>query len=155
LTVESAHSGRGPTPPVYFLVAIVAMVVIDWLVPAERLLSWPWRIAGALPVAGGLVLASVAERQFRRAGTAVRPFEPSSVLVTGGVFRFSRNPMYVGLVLALLGIGIGLGSAAPFVVVPVFVWLIAAIFVLPEERMMTEQFGDEYEAYRRRVRRWL
>jgi protein-S-isoprenylcysteine O-methyltransferase Ste14 len=148
-------SRSGPLPPTYFFIAIVAMASIHWLVPLGRFLSWPWRWIGVLPILLGLAVATVAERQFKRAGTAVKPFEPSSALVTGGVFRLSRNPMYLGLVLVLFGLGIALGSAIPFVVVPVFVWSITVRFIGPEEKLMTEQFGDDYEAYKSKVRRWL
>jgi protein-S-isoprenylcysteine O-methyltransferase Ste14 len=153
--VATTKTGRSPLPPVYFFIAIIAMVAVHWLVPVGRFLSWPWRLTGALPILLGLGLAIVAERQFKRAGTAVKPFEPSSALVTDGVFRFSRNPMYLGMVLVLLGLGVALGNAISFVVVPVFAWLIAVRFIGPEEKLMAEQFGDAYEAYRSKVRRWL
>ena len=153
--VATTTSRSGPLPPAYFLVAIIAMVAVHWLMPVRQYLSWPWRLTGALPILLGLGLAIVADQQFKRAGTTVKPFESSSELITDGVFRFSRHPMYVGMVLVLLGIGIGLGSAGPFVVVPVFVWLITVRFVGPEERAMTVQFGGAYEAYKREVRRWL
>jgi protein-S-isoprenylcysteine O-methyltransferase Ste14 len=151
----TTKSGSGPLPLTYFLIAIVAMAAIHWLVPVGRFLSWPWRWIGVLPILLGLGVATVAERQFKRAGTAVKPFEPSSELVTDGVFRLSRHPMYLGMVLVLLGLGIVLGSAIPFVVVPVFTWSITIRFIGPEENAMTEQFGDAYEAYKSKVRRWL
>jgi protein-S-isoprenylcysteine O-methyltransferase Ste14 len=146
---------RGPLPPVYFLIAIIAMAAIHWLVPVGRFLSGPWRLIALLPILLGLAFTIVAERQFKRAGTAVKPFEPSSALVTGGVFRISRNPMYLGMVLVLLGIVIALGNAIALVVVPIFIWVIAVRFIGPEEKLMTEQFGDAYEAYKSQVRRWL
>lgn len=153
--VATTKSGSGPLPPTYFFIAIIAMAAIHWLVPVGRFLSGPWRWTGALPILLGLGVATVADRQFKQVGTAVKPFEPSSAMVTGGVFRFSRNPMYLGLVLVLLGLGIALGSAIPFAVVPAFVWLMAVRFIEPEEKLMAEQFGDAYETYKSKVRRWL
>lgn len=155
MMASSTKSKTGPLPPAYFLVAIVAMVAVHLLVPLGQFLSWPWRLTGALPIMAGLGLTVAADQQFKRAGTPVRPFEPSSALVTDGVFRFSRHPMYAGMILVLLGVGIGLGSAVPFAVVPVFIWLITVRFIGPEEKAMSEQFGGAYAAYKENVRRWL
>ena len=83
------------------------------------------------------------------------PFEPSTVLVTEGAFRFTRNPMYLGLVLLLAGIAIALGSVGALLPIPVFVWIIQAWFILGEERFLEEIFGEAYLAYKSRVRRWL
>jgi protein-S-isoprenylcysteine O-methyltransferase Ste14 len=80
--------------------------------------------------------------------------EPSAV-VTTGPFAFTRNPMYLGMVLCLLGWAVLLGSLVPFVVVPAFFALLHCRFVLREEPFMAERFGQEYESYRERARRWL
>lgn len=142
-------------PPLFFLAAIIAMVVLYWLLPVGQFLSGSWRLAGALPAMLGLVVAIVAAQQFKRAHTTVKPLGESSALVATGMFRLSRNPMYLGLDLVLLGLGLGLGSVVPFVVVPAFHWLVTVLIIVPEEKALAGRFGDAYEAYRRRVRRWL
>jgi protein-S-isoprenylcysteine O-methyltransferase Ste14 len=76
-------------------------------------------------------------------------------LVTHGVFAFSRNPMYLSMMLGLLGVFVALGSLTPLAAVPVFFLIIRRRFIAVEERMLEEAFGDDYRAYKSRVRRWL
>ena len=83
----------------------------------------------------------------------VKPFEESRQLIETGPFRFSRNPMYLGLLLILAGTFILLGSLGPMVVL-VFVWLIMSQFVALEERALEARFGDACRRYKSRVRRW-
>jgi protein-S-isoprenylcysteine O-methyltransferase Ste14 len=145
----------GPLPPAYFVLAIVLMVLLRVLAPVARWSWWPWNLVGLVPVVAGLVLGIAGDAQFKKRGTTVKPFQRSSALVTDGVFRVSRHPMYLGMVCVLVGMGIGLSSLTPLLVIPAFAWWMNAAFVIPEERSMEEQFGDAYRAYRSRVRRWL
>jgi protein-S-isoprenylcysteine O-methyltransferase Ste14 len=146
---------RKVIPPVYLLLTLAAMVALHFTLPVARLISAPYSHAGWLLVLGGLAIAMIASNAFRRAGTPVVPFERSTVLVTDGLFRYTRNPMYLGLVILLLGIAIALGSLSAFLPIPVFVWIIQKWFIQGEERFLTEIFGEQYLAYQRRVRRWI
>ena len=92
---------------------------------------------------------------FRRRGTAIKPFQESSALVTDGVYRFTRNPMYLGMVIGLTGVACMLGTVTPLLVIPIFIWVIRTRFIRVEEGMLAERFGDEYVQYQARVRRWL
>ena len=91
--MASSPPSRGPLPPVLLLVSIVAMVVLHFALPGARLVLGPWRALGAIPLAAGAGLNIWADGHFKKAGTAVKPFEPSSALVETGPFRLSRNPM--------------------------------------------------------------
>jgi protein-S-isoprenylcysteine O-methyltransferase Ste14 len=142
-------------PPVYLLLTLGAMLAMHFALPIVRLIQPPYSLAGWLLVVAGLAVSAIAAGAFRRAGTPVVPFERSTVLITGGLFRYTRNPMYLGLVVLLLGIAIAMGTLGAFLPVPVFVWIIQKWFIEGEERFLTEIFGDEYRAYQRRVRRWL
>lgn len=142
-------------PPVWFLGAIVLMVLLDQLLPLMVWLERPWVWLGALPALVGIALATWAERLFKRAGTGVRPLSPASAVVTRGPYRVTRNPMYLGMVLVLAGLAIVLGSVAPLLVIPPFVWILQQRFILPEEAHMERQQGEAYAAYRARVRRWV
>jgi protein-S-isoprenylcysteine O-methyltransferase Ste14 len=93
--------------------------------------------------------------RFRRRGTPLKPFTPSTALVVDGPYRFTRNPMYLGLATTLVGVALALEALTPFIVVPVFVAIITMQFIVPEEAMLTDRFGDDYGDFRRRVRRWL
>jgi protein-S-isoprenylcysteine O-methyltransferase Ste14 len=142
-------------PPVYFLAAIILMVLLDRVLPMWRWHWAPGRWLGIALVVAGLSLTLASARLFRRRKTAIKPFEQSSVLVVEGPYRVSRNPMYVGLCTVLAGIGLLLESFAPLVVIPVFVGVIRTRFIAAEEQMLAQQFGDAYAEYRSRVRRWL
>lgn len=85
----------------------------------------------------------------------MKPFEESSALVTGGVFRVARNPMYLGMALIVLGAALLLGSATPLAVVILLALLLDRAFISPEERMLADTFGDQFQEYRGRVRRWI
>ncbi len=92
---------------------------------------------------------------FRRRGTTVRPTERATSLVTSGPFRFSRNPMYLGMTFVLLGVALGVGSL-PMLIAPVGFFGIMSVFRIPEEEQRLRKiFGDTYEDYTRRVRRWI
>ena len=146
---------RGPVPPVFFLAALLLMAALHRALPLATVFVPPWSYPGAVLLVAGLVVTIVSANAFARAGTAIRPFEESSVLVVSGCYRFTRNPMYLGMLLVLLGVAVLLGSATPFLVPLLFAWLIQQRFIRHEEAMLEERFGDEYRAFRARVRRWL
>ena len=144
-----------PYPPIYFFVSLMVMIALHYLAPIHQLLSTPLRYAGVPFVVGGICVAAVAAGAFSRVGTPIVPFEKSTVIVTSGLFRFSRNPMYLGMVMALFGVALLLGSTATFIPIPIFVWLIQYQFISREEEFLEEIFGEEYLAYKDKVRRWL
>jgi protein-S-isoprenylcysteine O-methyltransferase Ste14 len=115
----------------------------------------PLRYAGIALIVAGLALALVAARHFKQSGTPLKPFSRSTALVTAGPYRFTRNPMYLGLAVVLVGVALALESLTPFFVIPVFVAIITAAFIVPEEAMLKERFGDAYTDFQGRVRRWL
>jgi protein-S-isoprenylcysteine O-methyltransferase Ste14 len=152
---EDRFRRPGPIPPVYFLLGLASQVLLHHLLPAMQLLGHPWWMVGVLLIASGIGLAVWGNLRFRRQGTPVRPFEPSTALVQDGPFVFTRNPMYLGMLVVLIGNAMVLGSLSPWLVVPIFLWLITSLFIVHEEAMMETLFGEAYSDYRRRVRRWI
>jgi protein-S-isoprenylcysteine O-methyltransferase Ste14 len=142
-------------PPMIFLGAVLLSVVLNRAIPVARFLEFPVRYLGVPVILLGGLFAVLPARAFDRAGTTVRPFQESSTLITGGLNRTSRNPMYLGMVLILLGFDIVLGSVAPFLILPIFMILLTRKFIRHEEAMLEARFGDEYREYKRRVRRWV
>jgi protein-S-isoprenylcysteine O-methyltransferase Ste14 len=140
---------------VHFFLAVGMMVGLHFVLPLARWVDGPARWIGLAPILLSAAIVLVADAQFKRHGTTVKPFKSSTALVTGGAFRISRNPMYLALTLILIGIGVCLGSASPFVVIPLFVWLITVKFIRYEEASLAEQFGEVYTRYQRNVRRWI
>ena len=142
-------------PPTYLLLTILVMVAFHWLLPLTQIVPGLWRLTGLMPLVGGISLNIAADRAFQRAGTTVKPFEASTTLITTGVFRISRHPMYLGFVLILLGVAVILGSLTPWLVIPIFAILMDRVFIQAEERLLAEQFGQSWLVYKAGVRRWL
>ncbi|MFO1217243.1 MAG: isoprenylcysteine carboxylmethyltransferase family protein [Burkholderiaceae bacterium] len=144
-------------PPLVGLAIAAAMWPLAKLLPRVITLGG-WHRAIALAVAAtGLALAGAAVIEFRRAHTTVNPLRPAraTVLVSGGVFRLSRNPMYAGLMLALLAWALWLASPLALAGPVAFVAYIDRFQIRPEERALAARFGADFENYRARVRRWL
>lgn len=142
-------------PPMWLVLGIVLQFVCNEYFPGARFTSPLWQLVGAIFLIGGLALLVVAGGLFKQAETDLVPFKNVTTLVTDGIFRFSRNPMYLGMSLVLLGCAVTVGAATALLVPPVFMLIIQYRFILPEERMLTDLFPEEYPAYCRRVRRWL
>jgi protein-S-isoprenylcysteine O-methyltransferase Ste14 len=140
---------------VYFVVALLLMVFLHRILPWAQVLEVPYNQAGIIVAGLSLGLGAWAAALFRRAGTNIRPFMPSTALVVSGPYKFTRNPMYLGMSGILLGAAVFMGSLTPFVVIPAFMALIAERFIIPEEAKLEAAFGRDYLDYKARVRRWL
>jgi protein-S-isoprenylcysteine O-methyltransferase Ste14 len=142
------------------LVALV-MAILMWLTPASAgSLAIPsgLRLGVALALSClGLGLAVSGVVGFRRARTTLNPIKASSAstLVSSGIFRFTRNPMYLGLLLQLLAWVVFLANPLALLFLPVYVLYIDRFQIIPEERALASLFGSEYSAYKGNVRRWL
>lgn len=148
-------SHRAANPPLIFLAALSLIVAVGVLTPLDALGGSVAAWTAGLLIVTGLALNVQGSRRFTEAGTPIKPLSPSTTLVVRGVFRVSRNPMYLGMVLILVGAAVGLGSALALAVVVIFAVYIQVCFIRREEAMLARRFGAEYEAYRRRVRRWI
>ena len=132
-----------------------------WLV-AKQVPQAAVDIPRSLPVAVAFTLAAAwlgvkAILDFRRSGTTVHPHTPekASTVVADGVYRYTRNPMYLALAVALLAWAVRLGNVAAFAGVPAFVAYMTRFQVKPEERVLAEKFGAPYREYMQTVRRWV
>lgn len=141
-------------PPTLLLLCLVAMIVLRLGLPLGTMLPSPYNLLGLLPLVVGLVINVSADRLFARVGTNVKTFDEPGRLVTDGWFRFSRNPMYLGFVLILVGVWIVLDAFSPVLGVVVFAAAADRWYIPYEEKMMS-RFGPAYEDYRRQVRRWI
>ncbi len=147
-------------PPVYLLISILLMFILDRYLPVQNIISTTFNypdfnyMATFIGLCGFALIASSA-LYFKKSATAIRPFEPSTTLVKGGPYRFTRNPMYLGMVLILIGTAIYLGSLTPWFVIPVFFLIIQEWFIKHEEPFLENIFGNEYQDYKTKVRRWI
>ena len=142
-------------PPAWFFSAVAAMIGLRILLPGPALLSDAWSLAGLVPIAAGAAVNFAAVRAFRRRATTTDPDGTPAALVTDGVYRLTRNPMYLGGVVILFGFGVMLGTASPFAIPPLYALLAATRFLPPEERTLAARFPADYRDYRSRTRRWL
>jgi len=142
-------------PPIWLFLTLIAIWLVHrWWPLASIDGTWRLFLGGLLAVAG-ITMAATSSGEFKKAGTPVIPFECSTALVTSGLFRYTRNPMYLGMIVLLIGVALMLGSAGAFLPIPIFIWIIRSRFISGEERFLEEIFGEPYLAYKRRVRRWL
>jgi protein-S-isoprenylcysteine O-methyltransferase Ste14 len=144
-------------PPLLFLggLALGAGVDFGLLRVSTGLPGWFRLGAGAALAAAALGLAAGALGRFRRAGTAVEPWRPSTALVTDGVYRFTRNPIYLAMAVLYAGSALALDSAVALALLPPVLALVQVGVIRREERYLEARFGDEYRRYRASVRRWL
>jgi protein-S-isoprenylcysteine O-methyltransferase Ste14 len=142
-------------PPIYVLLALAVMTALHLAFPVHRYWSFPLALTGAVPLVLGILLNVAADRQFKRHETTVKPFQLSSALVAAFPFSISRNPMYLGMSLLLLGVALLLGTVTALVPVVIFPYVMDRNFIRMEERMLAETFGREWEEYQTRVRRWI
>jgi protein-S-isoprenylcysteine O-methyltransferase Ste14 len=147
---------RFPPPFIYLLGLALAFglnrAVPLWLMSPEP--RWMFRLGIALVIAGFL-LALSGIVTFRRRGTAIIPHHPASTIVTSGPYRFTRNPMYIGMTCVYVGVSFLLDSWWAFGLLPVVMLIIDRQVIAREERYLASAFGAEYGAYRARVRRWI
>ncbi len=129
-------------PPFYFLASVVAMALLNTFAPVLVWLHRPWTYIGAGPIFLGFLLSFNSVILFRRLRTPLHPGMPAKVLITEGAYQYTRNPIYLGMVLILLGICLLFGSLSPLLVIPFFIWIIHTRFILREEKWMEEWFGQ-------------
>ncbi len=142
-------------PTTYLLISLILIILLHFLFPIAALVAPPWNLLGVIPLVLGVALNLIADGAFKQRGTTVKPFDESAVLITDGVFRISRHPMYLGFVLVLLGVALLLGSTSPYMIVLAFAVLMDIGFIRMEESMLEAQFPQEWLAYKSQVRRWL
>ncbi len=142
-------------PPTLVLFCLIGMLVLHWIFPLASISNLKLVMVGSGFIGLGIMLATAAEGQFRRVGTNVNTFGLATILVTDGCFKCSRNPMYLSFALILIGAWITLGSLSPFLGIVAFIFVTDQWYIAYEERRLAETFGQAYEIYRKRTRRWL
>ena len=155
MTEHADNPGVRLPPPLLYVAAVVAGWLLDrqWPVPigagaTRRALVW-------LLIALSAVLLSSSFRSFWRQHTSAIPIRPATALVIAGPYRFTRNPMYVGMALLTVALGLLLNTWWPIVLLIPTLILVQVFVIAREERYLRRRFGAEYDAYTRQVRRWL
>ena len=158
-TARSKHGGAkvGFPPPLVFLGLLGSGVALGrWTMPLGLPIPFAFRlIAGTAVALGGIAMMLSAFRWFKRTGQDPKPWLPSPELLVEGIYRYTRNPMYVGMTLLQLGLGIALDNGWIAAFAPVALLIVHFLAVRPEEAYLAEKFGESYRHYRETVRRYL
>ncbi len=152
---SSDAAGVLAPPPLIYLGGLVAGFVLEALLPSASIpgaVRWP---LGVVLSAAGLLLARAFFRALRTAGTPVNPYSPTTSLVTGGPYRLSRNPAYLAMALGYCGVATLASALWVLVPLPIVLLLVDRGVIAREERYLQRKFGDEYDRYTARTRRWV
>jgi protein-S-isoprenylcysteine O-methyltransferase Ste14 len=142
-------------PPLIFVGGLVAGGLTE-LVRSTSVPPWPVTLpVVVIGVGAWLVLDGESSIRFKRAGTPVIPFKPSTALVTDGAYRFTRNPIYLGMVALYVALAVGLGILWSFLFLPFVILAVDRLVIAREEPYLERRFGQDYVAYKQRVRRWI
>lgn len=141
-------------PPVLILYCIFIMVMLYYYVPQYNLIEFPFNLAGVLIAFSGFVLMGKARDLFKKHQTTLQ-IEKSSHLVVEGVFSKTRNPMYMGMTILVLGFSVISTNILALVLPFLFSTIVGLVFVRKEEKLMFDVFGNDYLEYKKRVRRWV
>ncbi len=142
-------------PPTVFYTLLLVSIASHFVVPTVTLIRPPFSFLGVPLIIFGACLNIWADSLFKKRNTPVKPMEMPVSFVTDGPFRISRHPMYLGMAAILLGFAVVLGSILPFAFPILFVAFMERLFIPLEEANLERAFGEEYRAYKKRVRRWI
>jgi protein-S-isoprenylcysteine O-methyltransferase Ste14 len=149
------HAGVIVLPPLLYVAGLAVAFAINFLVPLPMRFGPVGRVVGIALVLAAFMFAASARDTMTGAGTNVNPREPTLALVTGGPFRFSRNPMYVAITAGFIGMGLAMSTWWVFILLfPIAATMHWGV-VRREERYLEAKFGEPYREFRRRVRRYL
>jgi protein-S-isoprenylcysteine O-methyltransferase Ste14 len=146
-------------PPFFLLIAVVIALILDWLTglsflaPPSLLGVQSW--IGLIVFVAGFVVLVAGKREFERSGTNVNPFRPALKLVRSGPYRFTRNPMYLGMTIGLVGISLMFSLEWGLILTPVLWLAYDRLVVAREEAYLTAKFGEPYSEFLTQTRRWL
>ncbi len=151
---EKGAAVRFP-PPLIFVLLIFIGGGLDYLWPLGMGVPDSFQPVGIAITLFGVAVAILVNAVFKRVGTAIEPWKPTTQLITTGLYRWSRNPIYAGFCLFNIGIGIAVNSLWIVLTAIPGAILVYHIAIKKEESYLEEKFGKEYLDYKRRVRRWL
>lgn len=143
-------------PPILFLIFVICMGLICWITDSFQQIYYPYILAGLPAVVIGLLLAATGKRLFKKLNTNIMTFDEPNMLVTQGVYQYTRNPMYLGFSIAMIGFSVLMGAAiSSFLLTATFIIITDRWYIAFEEQVMLSKFGQDYEVYCQKVRRWI
>jgi protein-S-isoprenylcysteine O-methyltransferase Ste14 len=143
------------SPDACLVILIALSLALHFYCPVAEVIHFPATLVGIIVSVAGLVVSTVANVSLLKHRTSTKPFEKPSELIETGIFRYSRNPVYLGMLLVLTGFDVYLGSVTALAVPLVFFFIFNTAIIPSEERKLLEVFGERYTAYKKSVRRWI
>lgn len=155
IKLEEGEVMKSFIPPKLYLLGQIASVSTHFIFFRHEIFNFSWNLLGIIPLICGLWLAVSAKRVFAHAGTEINTFNSPTRLVQGHVYRFTRNPMYLGMLISLFGTPF-LFSNPYLLFFPFLFYMVSSLWYIPfEEKMLKKEFTDEYIQYSQKVRRWV
>lgn len=142
-------------PPWLVLICLGVMFLLSWLWPVLTFLRYPWNLLGLVPLLLGLAVSRAGMLRIRKSGTTIHTFGRPSRLLTEGIYRFTRNPIYLGFAAILLGAWLLMGALSAAVGELLFVIVADRWYIRFEETTLVKKFGQKYEKYKSKTRRWI
>jgi len=142
-------------PPMFFYIGILLIILLHFIFPVLQIIYYPYTLLGILLIIFGIISNIWAWLLFNKNKTTQNPFKNPDKFVTKGIYRISRNPMYLGMLLILMGISVLLGSLITFIFPIGFFIIIRNLFIPLEEKNLKNKFGKKYLEYKNKVRRWI
>lgn len=153
--MKTDHPQTTIDAPVLLAIAILLTFALQWLVPLPFFSDVPSRIVGAILFIGGFTFGFPALRGMLKAKTSPNPHRPVNALVREATFRFTRNPMYLGMLVSYTGLFIFFRNPWFILFLPFLVWSFTSLVIIPEEKYLEEKFGQDYLDFKSRVHRWI
>lgn len=143
-------------PPVWLLAAVIATWFIGQAQPFGLSLDFPiTQLLGGLLVGAGIILMALAAMEMRKQRTTIIPHKEADSLVTSGIFKLTRNPIYLGDAAILAGLALRWDAVLALVLVPIFIWIIEKRFIILEENILRRKFRADFAHYEQKTRRWV
>lgn len=143
------------TPDIYFIFLLFLSVVSHFLFPILIMINFPYNFLGILLIIAGCTMTIWVNWYLLKSKSATHPFDMPTSFLTSGLFKISRNPLYLGMTIVLLGIDIILGSLSPYIFTAFFIFFIDRMIIPIEEINLKKIFGSKYTNYKRKIRRWI
>jgi len=137
------------------IILLAMSILFHSIFPIVKIIFYPYSLIGIILIITGVSITLVANFILLKKRTSIKPFEIPSEVITSGPFKFSRNPIYLGMALILFGVETVLGSLSPFLFPIMFVIIINKSFIPIEENNLEKIFGEKYLDYKKKVRRWI
>lgn len=143
------------TPDGYFTILLLLSILVHFMCPIVNIVPYPYNLIGIILIITGILITLITNFMLLKKKTSIKPFEIPCAFITSGPFKLSRNPIYMGMTIALFGVETTLGSLSPIIFIIIFVIIINRLIIPVEEKDLENKFGSKYLDYKKKVRCWI